>query len=90
MKIWESYIKLIMGQQVTKMMPYSLACMCVIISDVVALFILLSCFLILLSHQHYRLSWRVIQNIQWRIIDSQSHRNESGGVIVWCSIRDKH
>ena len=39
MKLWESYIKLIMGQQVTKMMPYSLACMCVIISDVVALFI---------------------------------------------------
>ena len=28
-----------MGQQVTKMMPGSLACMCVIISDVVALFI---------------------------------------------------
>ena len=28
-----------MGQQVTKMMPGSLVCMCVIISDVVALLI---------------------------------------------------
>ena len=39
MSYGESCIRLIMGQQVTKMMPGSLVCMCVIISDVVALFI---------------------------------------------------
>ena len=64
-----------MGQQVTKMLPGLLSCICVIMSDALLIFVML-------QHHYYRLYWRVIQNITGELLIFRVIEMSLGEVII--------